>query len=45
MEPDAVFVTKNDPEHADRFDAIEDVEYVVFVLEDFEGFSEIERVK
>ena len=45
MKPDAVFVSQNDPEHAEGFDAVEDVEDVGFVFEGFEGFSEVEGVE
>lgn len=45
MKPDAVFVSQDDPEHAEGFDAVEDVEDVWFVFEGFEGFIEVEGVE
>lgn len=45
MESDAVLMTQDDPEHAERFYTVEDIEDVVFVFEYFEGFVEVEGIE
>lgn len=38
-------MAQNDPKHTQRFDSIENVENMWFVLEGFEGFGEVESVE
>lgn len=42
VQPDTILMSKNNPEHANRFHAIEDVEDVVFMLENDKGLLQIE---